>query len=188
MKTKNLFIISGPSGSGQDSVIEKLKEIIPIQRVITTTTRPMRPTESQGNPYFFVSREEFEKMIDEERLAEYAREYNDNYYGVTKEELERVSGGNVLGIWKMEYQGVITAKAKYPGIKAILIAPESLEIVEQRIRNRDKNASDEFIRERMGYTEEFLKHENIYDFKVINYQGKLDETVAQVAQIIRDNH
>ena len=181
-----IFIISGPSGAGEDSVIEGLKKYFPIERVTTTTTRSMRSGESQGNPYYFISREEFKTKIQNDELAEYAQEYNDNFYGVTKDELKRVADSGNIGIWKIEYKGVMTAKKKFPEIKSIFIAPPSLEILNKRIIKRDPNVSEEYLKERMDYTKEWMKHENIYDYKVVNEEGKLDETIAGVAEIIKN--
>ena len=93
---KNVFIISGPSGAGEDSIIEGLRERFPIERIITTTTREMRSGESQGNPYYFISKEEFERKIQEKGFVEYALQYNGNLYGVTKEEIERVGKSGKL--------------------------------------------------------------------------------------------
>lgn len=182
-KTGKIFIISGPSGSGQDSIIEGLKKILPIKRVITTTTRLMRPTEKQGQPYYFISQEEFLKKIKEKKFLEYAKEYNGNYYGVTFEEMARVKRIKKIGIWKIEYQGVITAKKLMPKIIAICInAP--LKILAQRIKKRD-NASEKFIETRLKYTKKWLKHLDVYDYVVVNQEGKLDETVKKVADIIK---
>jgi len=183
----NIFIISGPSGVGEDSVISGLANYFPIERVITSTTRPMRKGESHGNPYYFISQKEFEKKIKNNQLAEWAQEYNNNFYGVTCEELERVKNSKNIGIWKIEYKGVLTAKKKFSEIKSIYIAPPSLEILRQRILKRDPDASNEYIKERMEYTKEWMKHENIYDYKVINEEGKLEETIKKVAEIIEKN-
>ena len=183
--SSNIFIISGPSGAGEDSVIEGLKKYFQIERVITTSTRSMRTGESQGKPYYFISQEEFEKKIEQDEFAEYAQEYNDNFYGVTKDELERVKSSGNIGLWKIEYKGVITAKKKFPEIKSIYIAPPSLEILKQRILRRDPSVSEEYLKERMDYTKEWMKHEDVYDYKVINEEGKLDETIEKVAGIIR---
>lgn len=185
MAKSSIFIISGPSGSGQDSVIEGLEKFFPLERVITTVTRPMRPGESQGHPYHFISQDEFKKRIAQDGFVEYAQHYNDNYYGVESQELERVSASGKIGIWKMDYKGVMTAKEKYPDMVSILINAPSLEILENRIRLRD-NASDEYIKERMEYTKEWMKHLDIYDHVVINDDGKLGEAVQQVAEIIRN--
>ena len=182
-KTKNkMFIISGPSGAGEDSIIEGLKKILPIERVITTTTREKRSNIFAEDPYYFISKEEFKKGIAENRFFEYAREYNDQFYGVTKKEIERVINCDKIGIWKIEYKGVMTMKKMMPEIIAILITTESLEVLKQRILSR--GASEKFVEERMIYTKEWLKHKDIYDYEVVNYEGKLDEAVEEVRGII----
>ncbi|HHX58787.1 MAG TPA: guanylate kinase [Candidatus Moranbacteria bacterium] len=183
---RNLFIISGPSGVGEDSVIEGLRSYFEIERVITTTTRSMRPGESEGKPYFFVEAKEFEAKIKRGDLAEYAQEYNGNYYGVTKDELYRVGNSGKIGIWKIEYKGVMTVKQKFPWIKSIYIAPPSLEVLESRIRRRDGDVDEETLKERMEYTKEWIKHEHIYDYKVVNEEGELAATIQQVAEIIKN--
>ena len=187
MSKSNIFIISGPSGAGEDSIIEGLKSILPIERIITSTTREMRSGESQGNPYYFISREEFEKNIADNKFTEYAEEYNHNLYGVTTEELERVANSGKIGILKIEYKGVMLIKKKFPEIKSIYIAPPSLEIIEQRLRRRDKNISEEYLKERLDYTKEWMKYEDIYDYKIVNEEGKLEEAIQKVAKIIQSN-
>jgi len=180
----NIFIISGPSGAGEDSIIEGLKKYLQIERVITTTTRSMRPEESEGNPYYFISQKKFQEKIKRGDFAEYAQEYNDNFYGVTKDEIKRVHHCGKIGIWKIEYKGVITAKKLFPEMKSIYIAPPSLEILKKRIMRRD-GVSEEYVNERMEYTKEWMKYENIYDFKVVNEEGKLEEAIKKVAEIIK---
>ena len=184
MNTRNLFIISGPSGSGQDSVIEGLSEIFPIERVITSTTRKPRPGESDGKPYYFLPRERFEKMIEDGSFIEWAKEYNDELYGVTKEELERVAASDTTGIWKIEWKGVVTAKKLFPAIIAILISAP-LQSIEDRLRKRD-NPTEEYLAERMAYTKEWLEHTDIYDYTIENADGKLADAVEQAANIIRE--
>lgn len=179
----NIFIISGPSGSGQDSVVEGLKKYFSIERVVTTTTRAPRIDESQGNPYYFISTEDFQKKIKNNVFIEYAKEYNDNYYGVSRIELERVENSKHIGIWRIEYKGVITAKKLYPEIIAILLTAP-LEVLEDRIRKRD-NPDEEFLAKRMTYTRDWLQnHRDIYDYEVENKQGKLAETIEKIANII----
>ena len=183
MKTENkLFIISGPSGAGEDSVIEGLKKFLPIERVITTTTRKKRSDIFLEDPYYFVSKEEFKKGISENKFFEYAREYNNQFYGVTKKEIERVIESGKIGIWKIEYKGVITIKKLMPEIISIFIMTSTLEVMRQRLLKRGE--SEEFVQQRMDYTKEWLKHKDIYDYEVINYEGKLDETVEEVKGII----
>lgn len=177
-----IIIISGPSGAGEDSIINGLKKRLPIERVITTNTRGMRPGESQGKPYYFISREKFQEDLAAGKFFEQAEEY-ENYYGVTHEELERVKNSGKIGIWKIGYKGVMYAKEKIPNIVAIFInAP--LDILERRIRGRG-GVTDEYVKERMKYTKEWLKHRDIYDYEVENEQGKLAETIDKVEGIIK---
>lgn len=183
---RNIFIISGPSGAGEDSIISGLSKRFPLERIITTTTRQMRPGESQGDPYYFISIDEFKKRLDNGEFVEYAQQYNGNFYGVTKDEIGRVAQSGKIGTWKIEYKGVEAAKKLFPQIVAIFINAPSLEILEKRIRRRD-DVSEEYIRERMEYTKEWLRHTDIYDEHVINEEGKLDEAVEKIAAIIRRN-
>ncbi len=183
-EARNLFIISGPSGAGEDSVIDGLGERCPIERVITTTTRDKRRGESQGNPYYFVSRREFEERLRRGEFVEYARHYNDNYYGVTREEIERVINSGKVGIWKLDYKGVMTAKKLFPGITAIMITVPDPETLGRRIRKRNPSVSEEYLRERMAYSRQWLEHTDIYDYVVVNADGKLDEAVNRVFEIV----
>jgi len=180
---KNLFIISGPSCAGEDSAINKLAKIIDIERVITTTTRKMRKYESQGDPYYFVSKKDFEKSIKNNEFIEYALAYNDNYYGTAQKEIKRVQASNKVGIWKIEYKGVRIIKNKLPNITAILInAP--LAQIERRLRQRE-DASEKHTQERIKYTKEWLKNKNLYNYEVMNYDNKLNDAVKQILQIIQ---
>lgn len=183
-KPFNLFILSGPSGAGEDSIIKGLETSLPIERVVTTTTRAMRPGESQGNPYYFIEKTVFEQRIKENAFIEYAEEYNNNYYGVTKSEIDRVLASNKIGIWKIEWKGVLTAKKLFPNIIAIFITVSDLAILEQRIRRRNPDVSEAYLAERRSYTEEWAKHADIYDYIVYNEEGKLDKSIQKTKEII----
>ncbi|MBU2025230.1 MAG: hypothetical protein ABIC19_00805 [Patescibacteria group bacterium] len=178
----NLFIISGPSGSGQDSIIQGLAKHLAVERVITTTTRKIRPGESQKNPYYFISKKRFKQGIKKGEFLEYALEYNNNYYGVTKREIKRIRSLKKIGIWKIEYKGVQTAKKIFPSIIAILITAP-LKDLKKRIKERD-NATPQYLKERMEYTKKFLKNKHLYDYEVINHQNKLDQSIKKVLDII----
>ena len=180
-----LFVISGPSGAGEDSIIRGLKEIIAIEKIITTTTREMRVGEVDGVDYHFISEDEFRRRLDAEEFFEYAQQYNDKYYGVTYEEIERVKNCDKVGLWKLDYKGMFNAKKLMPEVKSILISAP-LEILEQRIRSRDK-VSDKYVEDRMRYTREWMKYRDDYDFEVVNEQGKLAKAIAEVLEIIKSN-
>ena len=181
----NLFIVSGPSCAGEDTIIKEVAQKIDIERVITTTTRPMREYEKEGDPYYFISKEEFKKRIANDEFIEYALAYNDNYYGTAKQEIERVQQSNKTGIWKIEYKGVKIIKEKIPTIQAILInAP--LEQIERRLRGRE-SSTEEYIKERMAYTKEWMQNKDIYNYEVMNYDGGLDKAVKQMLQITQNS-
>ncbi len=181
-KAKNLFIISGPSGVGEDSIISELSKKLKINKVITATTRKQRQEEIGKKTYYFISKNEFKDKIKNNDFFEYAQEYNDNYYGVTNKELNRVINSNKIGIWKIEYKGVITAKKKFKKIIAILISAPP-EILEKRIRQRG-NVSEKYIKERMLYTKKWEKYKYIYDYEVVNEEGKLNKAVDEIYNII----
>lgn len=184
-RSTNLVIISGPSGSGKDAVISGLVERgLPIERVITTVTRPKRPGESEGNPYYFVDEPAFKELIAKNALAEWAQVDNDKYYGVTKTELERVKAlKDKIGIWKIEYKGVASAKRMIPDILAILIAPPNLEALAERSYERGQQTDSE-IQDRLHYSQEFMKHKNLYNYVVVNEEGKLEQTIDKVIEIL----
>jgi len=181
----NLVIISGPSGAGEDSIINELSKRMPLERVITTTTRDIRPGEKHGRDYYFISKEEFKIKIQKGVFFEYAKQYNENYYGVEYNEINRVINCGRVGIWKIDFQGVKAIKELIPDVISIFInAP--LEILEDRIRRRG-GISEDYIKERMEYTKKWLQHRDIYDFEVENKEGCLNEAVDRVEKIIREN-
>ncbi len=178
---KNCFVIFGPSGSGQDSVIEGLQKLLPIERIVTTVSRPMRSHESQGHPYYFVSPTEFEGLIKNDALAEYVKKYTGIYYGVTKAELERFEKINKIAVWKVDFEGAVTLKQRFPEVVVIMITTP-LEIIEKRIRSREPLPETE-VQARLAHIREWLP-KSIYDYQVENEEGKLDEAIAQVKAII----
>lgn len=183
---KNVIIISGAAGSGKDSVIDGLQAILPIERIITSTTRAPRPFESEGNPYYFLSPESFKQALESGEFIEHSINENGACYGVTRTELERITSQNKIAVWRVDWKGVVNIKKLYPEIKAIYISAP-IEILEARLRSRDTNKDESYFEERMAYTREWLNHLDIYDYQVENEEGKLAETIEQVAKIIQQN-
>ncbi|MCW1888022.1 MAG: guanylate kinase [Candidatus Moranbacteria bacterium] len=182
---KNVFIISGPSGSGQDSIIENLALELPLKRVITTTTRPKRSTESEGNPYHFVSLETFDAMRQENLFLECAQTYNGEWYGVTKKELLETTSNHKIVIWKVDHKGVAKIKSLFPEIIAFFIEVPP-EILRKRLEARD-NPSSAYLEDRMRYTEDWQVNRHLYDYCIKNENGKLKEAVHQIKEIIQKN-
>ena len=177
----NMYVIYGPSGSGQDSIAEGLEKKIASERVITTVTRSMRPTESQGHPYYFITREAFEDKIKNGELLEYLQKYDGIYYGVTAHEVERVAQSGKVGIWKVDFAGARDLKKRFPELTVIFInAP--LSVIEERIRKRD-NPTEEYLQTRLNHIREWLP-KSIYDYKIENEEGKLEQAIEQAYNII----
>jgi len=180
----NLVIISGPSGAGEDSVIEELiKRGLPIERPVSTVARPKRAGESEGKPYHFVTKKEFDDLIKQNKMAEWAIVYN-SQVGITKQELERVKNmKNKIGIWKIDWKGVISAKKMIPDILAIFVTAESIDELIKRLKKRGD--SEKIIKSRVDYTRKYYKNKNVYDYEVINKQGKLEKTVDEIIGILK---
>lgn len=177
---QNVFVISGPSGSGQDSIIEALSQEIDVVRVITTTTRKPREGESDGHPYHFVSREKF--LSEKESFVESAESYNQEWYGVTKKDFEAALSCGKIVIWKVDGKGVKRIKELYPNITTFFIeVPE--ETLRKRLQKRDV-PSEEYLEARMRYTKEWYKYQQYYDYRIQNKDGKLKEAVNSIKKII----
>lgn len=179
-----LFIISGPSGSGKDTIMKEVFARIPQMRFsISSITRPMRPGEKQGDKYNFVSREEFERMISEDKLLEY-NIFNGYYYGTPTEPVkECIKNGEDMLI-EVDVNGALNIRKVIPENVSIFLMPPSMEELEQRLINR-KTDSPEAIKARLLIAKEEIKHAEEFDFVVIN--DKIDDAVDRIVQIINDN-
>lgn len=184
-KEKKIFVIFGVSGSGQDSVIQGLMERgLPMQRVVTTVTRKKRKGEREGNPYYFVTVGKFKTMLKKNLFVEWAVVYGD-YRGCTYRELAKAQKSKKIIIWKMDFQGALTAQRKISEVVTIYVKPPSLKAALQRLRKRGLD-SEEVIQARVEEMKRCLKKENDnkFDYTVINREGKLGESVARVNKII----
>ena len=181
----NIVMISGPSGSGKDSVIDGLKEKgIPIERVITTTSRQIRPKESNGKPYYFISSQDFDKLIQENKMVEWAPVY-DQKYGTTLKELERVKKlKNKIGVWRTDWQGVVAGKKLIPDILTISILPPDFETLINRLTKRGSETKEQ-IEKRMNPKERRKYETDLFDYKVTNEENKLDETIDKITDILK---
>lgn len=182
INTDSLFILSGPSGAGEDSIIDGLSDKIEVEQVVTTTSRDQRPNEKDGVDYHFIPKGEFEKRIEEDDFFEYAEQDNGNLYGTTLEELQRVASTDKVGVLKVDYKGVETYREKLEDIIAIMVYT-SKDNLAKRIQERG-SSSDEFVQDRIQYAEGWFENTELFDYKVENPQGKLDQAVEDVLEII----
>ncbi len=182
-----LVVISGPSGVGKDSVIQRMKERnLPFHFVVTATTRPPRPGERHGVDYFFVSREEFAEMIEKGELLEYALVYND-YKGIPKEQVRRALASGKDVVMRIDVQGAATVRRLCPEAVLIFLTTESEEELVRRLQKR-KTESPEDLKLRIATARKELERLSEFDYVVVNREGRLDEAVDVIVAIITAEH
>ncbi len=182
-----LIVISGPSGAGKDSILQRMKERnLPFHFVVTATTRPPRPNEVHGRDYFFVSKEEFARMIEQNELLEYAVVYGD-YKGIPKHQVrEALSSGQDV-ILRIDVQGAETIRKLVPEALLIFVTVESEEELVRRLKRR-KTESPEELALRIATARKELQRVEAFDYIVVNKEDQLDEAVDTIAAIIRAEH
>jgi guanylate kinase len=162
-----LFVIAAPSGAGKTSLVKALLQRKPELHVsISYTTRKMRPTEEDGREYHFISVAEFQQLVDQGLLLEYAQVF-DNHYGTGRRpvETELARGNNV--VLEIDWQGAQQVRRLYPGCVGVFILPPSIEELERRMRARGQD-SDAVIRRRLASAEEEISHAAEFDYAIIN--------------------
>lgn len=182
--TGKLFVISSPSGCGKGTLIAKLFERHDnIWLSVSATTRNPRAGEVDGMNYYFLDRPDFEHMIDNDELVEWA-EYSGNYYGTPKKYIDEHLNKGENVILEIEVQGAMNIKQIYPDSTLIFIEPPSMEELERRLRGRGTE-DESTIKKRMQTAEiELLQAEN-YDYIVVN--DSLDDASRELEQIIFKN-
>jgi len=182
-KKGKLFVITGPSGAGKDSVIEEAKKLgLKFGNVVTSTSRKPRGQESENNPYHFLSKKEFEKAIKEKKFVEYV-EWCGHYYGTAKKDVNEALEKNQLAIARIDPVGARSYKKMMPESIAIFISPPSLEHLEKRLKSR-KTDSRESIKARLEKARKEMNNLSGWDYVVVNEEGKLKEAALKVKKII----
>ena len=178
-----LVVVSGFSGAGKGTVMKRLLEKYDDYALsISVTTRNPRPGEEDGREYFFRKREEFEKLIQEDALIEYAQ-YVENYYGTPKAYVEEQLGRNV--ILEIEIQGAMKVKKKIPEALLVFVTPPTVEELERRLRDRGTETA-QVIADRLARAGEEAKGMDQYDYILVN--DTVEECVDHLHQIIVSEH
>ncbi|GMM68563.1 guanylate kinase [Alteromonas sp. MTD1] len=188
----NLFILAAPSGAGKSSLIKALMEkyegnsTTPMQVSVSHTTRAPRPGEEDGVHYHFVSREQFEALIEQGVFFEYAEVFG-NYYGTSRVTIEQTLHRGIDVFLDIDWQGARQVKKLMPDTCGIFILPPSLNVLEQRLNNRGQD-SEEVIAGRMSQAVSEMSHFNEFDHVIVNddFATALSELEAVVtAQRLR---
>lgn len=184
MSKGRLIIISGPSGSGKDTILKKVLTRLPeLKFSISSVTRPMREGEVEGEKYNFISKERFEEMIKKDMLLEY-NNYVGNYYGTPKAPVEKVinEGGEI--ILEIDVNGQQNIKRQVDSSLSIFIMPPSIEVLRTRLSGRGTDSA-EVIEKRMKTALDEIKCAKNYDYIVIN--DDLDEAVEDFITILKSD-
>lgn len=182
MAKGRLIVVSAPSGSGKTTIARKIMEKFPfIKFSVSATTRPKRNGEVDGKDYFFLTREEFEKKIQNGELLEWEEIYG-NYYGTLKSVVEdALKNGDIL-LFDVDVNGAISIRRKFPDDSVLIfIKPPNIEALKERLKRR-KTESDEQLKKRLERVPMELEKAKYFDYIFVN--DKLEDTVKFVERAI----
>jgi guanylate kinase len=178
-----LVVITGPSGVGKDTVLARLKEVEPACHLtVTATTRPQREAERHGVDYFFVDQAEYDRMLAAGEFLEHATVYGFGY-GIPRTPVREALDAGKDVLLRIDVQGAATIGALVPGCIRIFVAPPTFAELEQRLRLRKSDAPD-VIERRLRTAHDEMARAAECDYIVVNADGRLDDTVCQIAAIM----
>ncbi len=179
-----VFIISAPSGSGKSTLVSELMKQVPnLCFSVSYTTRPPRGTETDGNEYHFISREEFEERLANDEFLESAQVFG-NYYGTHRSELERAGAAGADLVLDIDVQGARQLKGRVSHAVSIFILPPSRQVLEERLRTRSQD-SEAVIERRLREAAEEIRNYTLYDYVLVNreVQSSTDTLVSIVRSV-----
>src|SRR5512138_545707 len=182
-----LIVISGPSGAGKDTVMQRMKERgLPFHFVVTATTRPKRLNEIHGKEYWFVTKEQFARMIDEDELIEHAIVYGD-YKGIPKQQVREALASGMDVVMRLDVQGAETVRRLAHEALLIFITTASEAELVHRLEMR-KTETPDSLALRIATARKELKRVEAFDYVVVNREYHLDESVDTIRAIIEAEH
>jgi guanylate kinase len=179
-----VFVISGPSGVGKDTIKNRLRDSgFPLGFCVTATTRPPRPGERHGIDYYFLTEDEFKAKLDQGQFIEHAIVHGKHWYGIPIEGLRAGmrSGDDVLVT--PDVKGAATLRALIPQAISIFLAPANPEELRLRIADPSSGRTED-VEQRMRTASAEMRRMGEFDYVVVNENGKLDESIKAVKAII----
>lgn len=184
MRKGLLFVVSGPSGAGKGTICKKLIDKTDIELSVSMTTRNPRPGEIDGKNYYFVSKDKFLEVLNNDGFLEHAKVYG-NYYGTPKDIVMKKLEQDIDVVLEIDIQGALKIRETYPKGIFIFILPPSMTELRKRITGRGSESLDD-INMRLGETLKEVSYIDKYDYCVIN--GEINEAVSRVSAIIKAEH
>ena len=179
-----VVVISGPSGVGKDTLLERMSEMgFDYHFTVTATTRAPRPGEICGVNHFFLTRDRFLEMVDNSELLEWARVFG-NFYGVPKEQVRQALTKGTHVLIRVDVQGARRLRAIVPEAVFIFVAPPSTESLRVRLLERGVNSAED-MDTRLRAADVEIREASMFDHVVVNEDDRQDEAVVQVREIIR---
>jgi guanylate kinase len=177
-----VYIISAPSGSGKSTLVnELLKKVSDLEFSISYTTRAPRGSEINGRQYYFVSRDEFEKMIREDAFLEYAEVFG-NYYGTARRFLRQAEENRRDLLLDIDVQGARQIQDKLPQATSIFILPPDRRTLEERLRKRSEDR-EEVIQRRLDTATREIENYDRYNYILVNDQ--LEDSIKLLRAVVR---
>ncbi len=180
MQKGRLYVFSGPSGAGKSTICRELVKDERLKLSVSMTTRAPREGEADGISYYFVSREEFQRTIDEGGFLEHASIYN-NSYGTPKAPVMKQLEQGFDVILEIEMQGAMQVKRSYPGAVLVFVLPASMKVLKERLTSRNTDSDDQ-IDLRLSKSLEEIRLMRDYDYFLVN--DDLQETLSNARAII----
>jgi len=178
-----LLVVSGSSGVGKDTVIDRLQQLhCPFTYVVPAPPRQRRPSEGVGVHYHFFSQEQFREMVAQGRMLEWANVYG-NLYGVPRFAVAEALRTGRDVVVKVDVQGAATIRREVPGALLLYLRPPSMQELERRLRLR-KSESAEEIAVRLGKAAQEYRQLPLFDYVLTSHAGRIDEVVAQIMAIV----
>ncbi|HWL11295.1 MAG TPA: guanylate kinase [Planctomicrobium sp.] len=182
--TPRLLILSGPAGAGKTTIVKLLlnSSPVPLEMSVSATTRPPRPNEIDGKDYYFLSRDQFLQKQANNEFVEWAEVHRSGHlYGTLRSEIERIQGLNHWVLLEIDVEGALNVMQLYPDAISIFLQTASIEVYEQRLRDRGTE-TEEVILRRLQTAREELQYVASYKHRVIN--DDLDRAVDEVRQLL----
>jgi guanylate kinase len=177
-----LVVLAGPAAVGRGALANDLSKWLPLKKVISTTTRPIRSGEKRGIDYHFVDNARFETLIEQDSLITYA-EYSGQYYGWLRSELKKPVGLGLVPLLVAGPKEAIKIQRQFPTALTIFVKPDSISAIKKRLMAQGGTLDE--IEERIRFAKEAISKANTFAYSVINSDGKFDDTVRTIKRIIK---